>query len=347
MRSSYSFSWRLCSLYVIAGVIVCSPLSAQVQADSGYIKRYPRHVTVRLYLGEKISIFNLEDKEHERTLHYRPNNILGLGAGITIRGIGLNFSTRLPFHDTKQDEYGRTRRYDLQMHRYSRMLALDVYVQRYKGFHLSNSDDVDSVVSHTTYPYFEQLRALTFGVSGMYVFNGKKFSLRAGIHQQEWQRKSAGSLMLGGALFARYIYNEGTSLLPPYYKYPEFFSGNELRHITNYSLAVKVGYGYNLVLATHYFVSATAEVGIGPSYSIVRDVAGNEQQGLGLDLTGNLRFGAGYNSDTWIAGVYVIANSDRYSLPYDRSALSTTQGIFRLAVARRIPTNRKILQSPH
>lgn len=181
----------------------------------------------------------------------------------------------------------------------------------------------------------------------MYVFNGKRFSLRAAVNQQEWQRYSSGSFMLGAAVFARYIHNYGNSILPPYLTNTDFFDGNKVTDINSYSITVRAGYGYNYVYGNHFFASGTLDAGAGPSYSTVKNEKGERKSGVGLDLSANLRLAAGYNSNKWITGVYAILHTDRFSLPYEQSAMSTSQGIFRLFVARRITTRKKILQSAH
>jgi len=247
----------------------------------------------------------------------------------------------MPYHDPKEDKYGRTRRYDFQAHRYRDKLMLDIYGQRYRGFHLNNLDDVDSVVGEQTYPYLPDLTTMTLGVSGMYLFNGHRFSMKGAVNQQDKQLRSAGSFMVGAAFFARYIYNNG-SIFPPYLKYPQFYEADELQHISTYGLTLRAGYGYNFIFAKHYFAGATFDGGAGPAYSLVRDVQGNSRSGIGLNLSANMRLAAGYNGDKWFGGFYAIFHTDQYSLPYSGSKLWTSQGIFRIVVARRFTYNNKL-----
>lgn len=327
------------SCVVLLWMICAMQTTGQIPLDSGNVHRFSKQVTFRVYLGEKISMFSLDDNKNNKHLFYRPNNILALGVGVTIKGIGLNFSTRLPFHGTKEQLYGRTRRYDFQAHRYRGKLALDLYGQRYRGFHLNSRDDVDTIIGPYAYPYLPDLTALTLGTSAMYVFNGDNFSMKGAVNQQDWQLRSAGSWMVGGAFFARYIFNNG-SILPPGLKYPQFYEGSQPQHISNYGLTLKVGYAYNHVFKKHYFAGASLDGGAGPGYSLVRDINGESREGLGLVLTGNVRVVAGYNAAKWFAGFYFIFHTDQYSLPYANSKLWTSQGIFRFTVARRISSNR-------
>jgi hypothetical protein len=312
--------------------------------DAGYVRTFPRTVTVRTFLGEKISTFTLIDKATNRRLAYHPNNVLALGIGATIRGLGLNVSVGLPFHDQKEDVYGVTRHIDLQVHRYSRKLMIDAYYQNYKGFHLSSKDDVTMIPGPEEYPYFPNIRALTIGASGLYVFNGERYSLRTVSTQQEWQMRSAGSPLLGASIFT-HLFSNDKDLLPQYYKYPDFLGGHEPRDIHYYGLNINAGYGYTWVLdnASHYFLAGAIDGGAGPGYSSAEEENGTRLNHMTVSFTANVRLGAGYNSEKWFAGIYGIYHTDRYPLPYENTALSTGQGLVRLVLARRIPTRKSYL----
>ena len=335
------------SLYTAVFVLFYLPYTSAMPrrgSDSNYVRSFPGTVTVRAFVGEKISTFDLTDGELGQHLQYRPNNNLAIGGGITIYGIGLNFSTSLPFHDEKTDLYGETRKLDIQVHRYSRKLMLDAYVQRYRGFHLADKSDVTAITGPEEYPYFPDLRALTIGVTGLFVFNGDHYSLRTITNQQEWQLRSAGSALLGASIFS-HLFSDDRGILPKYYKYPDFFGGHHPKEIHYYGLTVNGGYGYTLVIdrASHYFIAGAADVGAGPGYSSVTDINGEHLDHITICLTTNMRVGAGYNSEKWFAGVYGIYHIDRYPLHYAQSALGTSQGIARFVIARRLSTKKRFL----
>lgn len=315
--------------------------------DTTYVRLFPNTFTARVYLGEKVSIFSLHNRGADRTIHYRPNAILALGVGVTLRGIGLNFSTRLPFHNQKEDKFGETKRLDLQIHRYRRKLAVDAYFQRYQGFHLNDSADVLSVQSDVIYPYFPNLHQLRFGATVLRMPGGDNYSMRAALNQQEWQRRSAGSLLYGVSLYTQFIHNEGADILPPAYRYSgNFYEAlpSRLTEIQNYSLCFNGGGGYNYVFPgqDNWFVGASADVGAGPAYSRIKLTGSGSEDWLSavrLNLTANLRIQVGYNSEKWFAGLYTVIHADRYGLPDNNTSesvdVSTAQGIVRAVVARR------------
>lgn len=318
--------------------------SGAAVVDSNYVRMFPQTVTFRLYSGEKISMFDIRDGNSNRTLQYRPNNILSLGAGITIYGVGLNLSVPLPFHDRKFDKFGQTRRLDIQVHSYQPRIMIDAYFQRYKGLHLSSNESVLSLTGPQLYPFFPRMYATTLGGTGLYVFNGDRYSLGAAWNQQSRQLKSAGSLLAGISGFGHF-FNDDSSMLYERNKYPEMFGGRTPRSIGMYSLNLHGGYGYNLVFDRkgHWFAGLAVDLGIGLAYTTSTDVDFRYETRISPNYAGNVRFGAGYNDDKWFAGVYGTAHANMYNLPYEKTTVIATQGIARITVARRVFTRSKFL----
>lgn len=327
-------------------------------ADTTYIQLFPNTYTVRTYLGEKFATFSVEDQERKHDLDYKPNAILALGVGVTYRGIGLNVSTRLPFHDTKEELYGRTRRYDVQVHRYRRKLAMDIYLQRYKGFHLNDKGmDPGYVGEGTTerpeYPYYAQMRSLKLGATALYVFNGSKFSMRSAVNQQEWQLKSSGSPMVGAAFYFQQLTNGDAGLIPDSYPSTDIFQGYNPTKVQSYGLTIHGGYGYTFVYRKHWFATLAADIGFGPGYIRMEGreltnptVAREEKSSIDFHGRANLRASLGYNSMDWTIGLYGIAHGDRYTMPIfegdsREGQIGSTQGIIRLVAARRFPMKER------
>jgi hypothetical protein len=336
------------ALYTLVLLFIILPEAAAAPGrdpDSNYVLKFPGTLTLRTYLGEKFSTYTLIDRATGRELAFHPNNILGLGLGVTIMGIGINFSTRLPLHDPKTDLFGKTTRYDIQLHRYSRKLMLDGYFQRYRGFHFPDSSEVTTVSNPEAYPYFANLEGRSIGISALHIFNGARYSLRALVSQQEWQVKSSGSALLGGSVFTHRFSEQDSSVIPRNYKYADFLGGNRPVTINYYGITVNGGYGYTLVLdrAAHFFIAGAADIGVGGGQSSVRDTHDARLTKIGLCLSGNLRAGGGYNSEKWFAGIYGIYHTDYYALPYEKSAMQSRQGLVRLVVARRLATKKRYL----
>lgn len=326
--------------------------------DTSYIRLFPNTYTIRTYVGEKFATFSLEDRMRGHDLDYRPNAVLALGLGFNYRGLGLSLSTRTPFHDPKESLYGKTQRFDFQLHRYRRKLAIDLYLQRYKGYHLNDKAQAPLYVGQGTedspeFPYFPEMRSLKLGVTALYVFNGNRFSMRSAVNQQEWQLKSSGSPMIGAALFYHQLSNGGDGLIPTGFPDPMMFGGYNPTKIHSYSLTFQGGYGYTYVYRKNWFATLAADVGFGPGFvrmegkSLV-DPTFTREDRSGLDIQGraNLRASLGYNNQNWTFGLFGIATGDRYTLPKfpgetKSGQVGSTQGIVRLVAARRFPMKAK------
>lgn len=327
-------------------------------ADTNYIRLFPNTYTIRTYLGEKFATFSLEDQERKHDLDFKPNAVLALGVGFTYRGIGLSVSTKLPFHDPKEHLYGDTKRYDFQLHRYRRRLAIDMYLQRYKGFHLNDKTQAPLYTGAGTdespeYPYYPNMRSLKLGATALYVTNGDRFSMRSAVNQQEMQLKSAGSPMIGVAFYFQQLSNGGAGIIPAGFPGMDAFQGYNPTKIQTYGLTFHGGYGYTYVYRQAWFATLAADVGFGPGYVhmegeslAVPGVGMGSQNGLSLQGRANLRAAIGYNNNDWTFGLYGIAHGDRYTLPKfsgdsKNGQVGNTQGVVRLVVARRFPMKVK------
>ena len=85
-----------------------------------------------------------------------------------------------------------------------------------------------------------------FNFNFYYAFNNKKFSYPAAFTQMFIQKKSAGSLLVGGELHVNVI-NIGDTI-----------DHDELFRLSNVTYGLGVGYGYNLVLPHRWLIHASA-----------------------------------------------------------------------------------------
>lgn len=326
---------RILFFLILTGAFMPSGVYAQTP-DTNYIRRFPHSITTRIYLQEKVSLFQLADRGLKERLDFYPNNYLALGAGITLRGLGLNISTAIPFRDKKETLYGRTRKFDAQLHRYKNTWAADGYFQYYRGFHLRDASAVTQWAGPERYPYFPRLRSITIGASLLHMPQGMRHSMGAGWNQQEWQVQTGGSPLYGAAFFGHFISNDGKGILPDHLRQTDFFGGAQPVYIHNYALTLRGGYAYTVVLRKHWFVIGAADVGAGPALNTTEDITGAHRQKLGLQLAATGRLGLGYNAQKWYAGAIGILHGDRFPLAYDGGVGYSSSGVVRLVVARRL-----------
>jgi hypothetical protein len=146
------------------------------------------------------------------------------------------------------------------------------------------------------------------GFSAFRIANPDKFSYRAAITQNEWQTKSAGTLLYGGEVY--YGRMKGDSALVPK-KASNNFEQARLNRINFFSIGPGVGYAYTLVIHKNFFVTGSAIGSLDLNFSSEEE-EGNKQasQTKFTVLPGAIYRGAiGYNSSTWTVSANIVGNA--------------------------------------
>ena len=196
--------------------------------DTNYVESYLDHLTSRLYASVKTANVTLRDNEPSKSIVYRPNSPLIVGFGFNYGILGLNIGFNLPFLNDNEHKRGKTSYRDLQTHVYLRPVTLDIYLQLYEGYYQTNPNNW-----YTDWPVFDTLpqrpdvKSVSAGLNGQYIFNNKKFSYRAAFLQNEWQKKSAGSFLAGGSIFFADVMGD-YSLIPSDGVSDNFYEGLHL-----------------------------------------------------------------------------------------------------------------------
>jgi hypothetical protein len=239
---------------VVLLLVLSSSVSAQqrwkklflTENDPAYIEDHTRDLTVRIYGSRKYTYYDMVDKRLKEELLYRPNTSNNVGFGFNYKFLGINFGFKLPFINNDDDKYGKTKYLDLQSHLYLRKLVIDFYGQYYKGYYLANRRFNSQALTLRPDMYNTDL-----GLNVQYIFNDKKFSYRAAYLQNEYQKKSAGSFIVGGEVFAWKM--KGDSALIPSNLGIEGFFDNEPFHKTgSVSIAANVGYAHTFVIKKYF-----------------------------------------------------------------------------------------------
>lgn len=230
------------------------PSSAQ-QYDTSYYTSYDTLLTTRLYLSRKYTGFVFVDRIHDLRLNYIPNTPVTMGIGATYKSVTLNLAYGFGFLNPDNGK-GDTKYLDLQGHIYGRKLLIDFFGQIYNGFYLTNDElrqpDGDNY-------YRPDIKVREYGANAQYIFNYKHFSYRAGFLQNEWQKKSAGSVLLGWQL----LYGKGSAdstIVPGGLKSvpPEA----RVRELSFISTGPSIGYAYDLIIKKHFFIMVSAVVSL-------------------------------------------------------------------------------------
>lgn len=285
-------------------------------------------LTGRFYASKKYTTLFLEGPEGKPRLKYYPNTPVTIGVGATYRILSLNLGFGLQFLNPNRDEKGKTKYIDLQSHLYAANWVVDLFGQFYKGYYLSPKGIGMSTNNYYIRP---DLRVNMVGASVYRLKNGQKFSYRASFLQNEWQKKSAGSFLYGGEIYAGMI--KGDSAIIPY-ALKDDYSQRYVYKNKFIEGGPGIGYAYTFVLKEHFFATASLTITGDISYVVEYTDAGKESRTT-LSPNASIRSVIGYNSDKWIGTIsWVNTNTNLRGHSSNDQYLIRT-GNIRITVAKR------------
>ena len=301
--------------------------------DSSYYKTYPRRVIGRVFFSQKYTRLKF-DSPGESSLKYVPNNPFAVGVGATYGIATLNLGFGIGGSADK-DQKGKTRSLDLQSHIYARKWVIDLYGQFYKGYYLTPKGLAAPV--DRDYYVRRDLRVRLIGASAYHLFNSDKFSYRAAFLQNEWQKKSSGSFLLGGEIYVGSI--RGDSAIGPVATDNQF-GDLGIRQVNFVEFGPGAGYAYTFVLQQNWFATASATVNADIGFNKEKVAAGKEKQ-TSISPNFTLRAVAGYNSDKWSATISWVENNINSNGSNKREYLARA-GNVRVTLAKRFLPGRKL-----
>lgn len=288
------------------------------QTDSTYIGFFEQPLSVRTYFMDKFTVLSHEQGSQGDETSYRSNAPFGIGFGFSYKNVSLSGAYGFDFmRDRKR---GKTRSFDFQYHHYGRKFVYDIFFQNYKGLYTEPEDE--------RYELYPDIKLKQYGVYGQYVFNGHRFSYPAAFNQSEKQLKSAGSFLLGGAIY----FNEAradSSLV---------FDGG--RKLKNYQVGVNGGYAYTWVANKRIYVSLSLSVAANVGFE---NIDGRKNK-VKVYPSFFPRFSMGYNHDTWSIGTSVV-NNRVYILYTAPSKMAFDAGAIQFSITKRFGKAPKFLEN--
>ena len=314
----------------------------KTENDTAYIEDHTEDITFRLYGSRKYTKYDIVDRKQKRDILYRPNTPFNLGFGANYRFVGINLGFSLPFINS-YDKYGKTKYLDLQSHIYLRKIVVDFYGQFYKGYYIANPEEVfgKAAAAQNPYPQRPDIRNIDFGLNVQYIFNDKRFSYRAPNLQNEYQKKSAGSFIVGGEIFLGRIKGD-SSLIPPNMIDTTFLREEHFYKTGISSLAANVGYAYTFVLKEHFFLSLSLTAGLGGNSTSLFLENGEVSRSIGLQFSNTVRASLGYNSSRYFAGIHYVGMNTRSAMPISHTYQTFGTGNFRVSLVRRFTLKKPL-----
>ncbi len=303
--------------------------------DSSYYQSFFMDIVGRYYFSQKFTTIRLSGIDNKNKLKYLPNTTLNMGVGITYKPLTINLGYGFEFLNNNADK-GKTKYLDLQSHVYLRKWAFDLLGQFYRGYHLYPK----GYASPASNEYYlrPDMRVGMAGIAGYRVFNHKRFSYRAAMVQNEWQKKSAGSLLVGGHVY--YGSQKADSAFVPAVLNDEFNQKGVTR-IRFFEVGPGAGYAYTLVISKHFFI--TASLAINAQFSFSSELRDNKTQSHFSMVPGYIgRSAIGYNSDLWNLNVSFVANRVITKGAFSRDNYNYTASNIRLTLARHFVPSHKM-----
>lgn len=296
--------------------------------DSTFINDLTQKLTLKVILVSRINEYSISDTSGNYSTHFVPNDALSIGVGFNYKFIGFS-AAFFPIASKNTEEYGKTQRLDLQTQILTRRIGADLRYSYYKGFYIDNAHSLNpNLPSDQT---FTRPDITSVGVNAdlFYIFNGKEFSFRSLLTQNEWQKKSAGSFYTGTRF--TYFSISGDSMLAPFGILDSISANQFPSEINATTLGVFGGYAYSLVFAKYFFISGA----IAPVFLLANNST-NGLQGRVSNQTGKIglsfRAGTGFNSNRYFGGLTYFLDDTNLEF----ASLSHNRQLFRFYFGIRI-----------
>src|SRR5450432_2886629 len=304
--------------------------------DSIYYTTYRSMLTARAYLSRKYNVLSFNPPAPTQSFQYRATTSLNLGIGATYHAFTVNIGFGISKFNPG-NEKGNTKYLDLQGHFYTRKWNIDLLGEFYKGYYLTPQGL--AAPSGKSYYLRPDIGLSLVGFAFYRALNDKKFSYQAGLLQNEWQKKSAGSILYGGEIYYGAIHGD-SSLTPALIDPGVYALSIDKFHF--FSFGPGVGYAYTFVYKEHLFILGSATVNLAFRYSTEVSSA-YSQHASHLSFRPNyiLHAGAGYNGKKWSFSVLWV-DSELFMKGANMGYNYTVDvGNYRLVYARRFNLDRK------
>ncbi|MBR6438704.1 MAG: DUF4421 family protein [Bacteroidales bacterium] len=185
-----------------------------------------------------IMIYHDDDTGEDEYVNFKSKLDSDINPKLSFSISYLGLSAGTGFSLNKVTGQGKKTDADFSLSSYGNSFGIEFAINYYKSF-TGNYDYWDDSIHLRLIIPREFVSQITLDLDFYYAFNNKRFSYPAAFSQSYIQKKSAGSLLIGGSLHANEILAGDST------------AGTEIFCLENYSLGIGVGYAYNLVINKH------------------------------------------------------------------------------------------------
>lgn len=318
---------RWCLLTGVFALLFC--VTTLAQHDSSYFETHNDLFHLRAYMIQKYNMLHYQNKKEG--VNYFPHTIPGLGLGFTYDWLNINLSYGFRFNG-KEEEKGKTKYLDLQVHSYAKKFVIDAFGQIYKGLYVPGDKD-----SEGNFYQRPDLHTVLLGGTFQYIVNNTRFSMRSAFLQTDWQKRSAGSVLLGFEVYAGQVKADSTLLRGAQFS-DEFSS--EPHNDKFIQAGPTIGYAYTVVIGKHFFATGSFAESFNYGKRILTQESGSAST-FRFSTNPSYRVVVGYNTDMWGLGIFYVNNRVNVNGTLNDYTLAMSSGTFRINyVYRFVPKSK-------
>jgi len=321
---------KTCNL-VITVFILAFAKQATAQHDSSYYQTHNDLMHGRLALLQKYNVLHYKNTNENRS-NYSTRTLHGVGAGFSYDWVTINLSFGARFNGAERAK-DKPKYLDIQLHAYSKKFILDIFGHRFKGLYVPGDKDADGI-----FYYRSDLERRLIGGSFQYIVNNKRFSFRSSFLQTDWQKRSAGSLLLGFESYVGRI-TADSSLLP--YRTDVDPSGNLAKKDFFWQVGPTIGYAYTVVIKKHFFVTGSFAESFNFGTRVTTEEYG-ERVTSKFVANPSYRIMMGYNTDGWGIALFYVNNRVNIPVAANDYELAVSSGVLRLNFVYRFRSKGKL-----
>lgn len=331
---------NVCLGFLLFAVKGFGQMKTLPQHDTTYYQSFQQDIIGRVFLSQKYTSVELKKGNDAPRLRYKPNTNLNLGIGATYRNFTLNLAYGFGFLNN-DDEKGKTKKLDLQARLYGRKWATDLYGQFYKDYY--EYPRGRGSADNKNYYLRPDLRVNLVGVSAYRILNYKRFTLHPAFTQDEIQKKSAGSILVGAQVYYGDV--RGDSAIVPS-QLASFYDRRAISKVKVFEIGPGVGYAYTQVLPYNLYLTGSFTLNV--NLGLVHEIGLSESSNR-VSVNPNMlyRIGGGYNNGNWnVNAFWVNSRLTAKGIPIGNTYLLNT-GNYRIIFSKRIqagPRLKKLLR---
>lgn len=291
--------------------------------NNPFIKSYSDYFEVWPVLKQRGLNFRVRDPGNNRVSEYKPNTSYALGLGAHVFDLSFEFTFAIPLQEKNETIYGHSRARDFQINALGRSWGADLFVQRYTGFYSDNG----KTPAFNSYAIRPDMTARNVGITGIYVFQPQRYSLRSAFNFSERQLVSGGSVMVAGTLNGFKVVGDSAIL-----DVSDGAAGSTFRKLRYTTLSIAPGYAYTFVRG-HFFASGVLTAGPAHNWIYYIDEDDQASHDIRFNVFASVKVGAGYSTDTFFAG-FNFSQQSR-NVRFDDLRFTNNSSTFRLLVGFR------------